>query len=103
MKKLEIKKVRDCFGSESYVGYKDGKQYTEMCDTIEEIKEDYDIFKDIEILTIEEYNNISSDYKGIYSDYQGTNPELKGLRTKLKLIDGKTCLIFEGIHFIIID
>ncbi len=103
MLKLDIKKVRDCWGSTSYIGYKEGKQYTECHDTIEEIKEQYDIFSDLEIISKKEYDNISNDYKGVYSDYQGTSPHLKGLRTKLKLINGATCLIFEGIHFIILD
>ena len=44
--KLEIKELKDCWGSTSYFGYKDGKQYTDACDTMEELKENYDIFYD---------------------------------------------------------
>lgn len=101
--KLDIKKVKDCWESYSYIGYKDGKQYTDCCDTIEEIKEQYEIFRDIEIISKENGNKISNDYKGIYSDYQGNSPNLKGLKTKLNNINGATCLVFEGIHFIIVD
>ena len=42
---LEIKKVKDCWGNYSFIGYKDGKQYTEAYDTIEELKEQYEEFK----------------------------------------------------------
>ena len=42
---LEIKELKDCWGSTSYFGYKDGKQYPEAYDTIEEIKEQYEEFK----------------------------------------------------------
>lgn len=101
--KLNIKKVKDCWGGYSYIGYKDGKQYTECCDSIEEMKEKYDIFKDLEIISKKEWNKISNDYKGIFSDCQGTAPHLKGLKTKLKLVNGATTLVFEGIHFIVID
>ena len=43
-KRIEIKKLRDCWGSESYFGYIDGKLYTEGYDTIEELKESYEEF-----------------------------------------------------------
>ena len=41
---LEIKELKDCWGSYSYFGFKDGKQYTEGFDTIEELKENYEEF-----------------------------------------------------------
>lgn len=100
--KLDIKKVKDCYGGYSYIGYKEEKQYTDCHDTVEEIKEQYDTFKDIDIISKEEWDKTPKDYKGVYSDWQGHSPELKGLRTTLKLINGATCLIFEGIHFIIV-
>lgn len=37
---LSIKLLQDCWGSESYFGYKDNKQYTESYDTIEELREE---------------------------------------------------------------
>lgn len=101
--KLNIKKVEDCWGGYSYIGYKDGKQYTECCDSIEEIKEKYDIFKNLEIMSKKEWNQISNDYKGIYLDLQETTPHLKGLKTKLELVNGATTLVFEGMHFIVMD
>ena len=102
-KKLDIRKVKDCWGGCSYVGYKEGKAYTECCDTKGEIINKYNIFENIEIISTKEYNNIHCDYKGVYSDFQNTSPNLKGLRTKLGLIDNATTLLFEGIHFIIVD
>ena len=47
MKKLSIKYSSDCWGSHSYFGIADGRQYTEGYDTIEELKEDYPEFKNI--------------------------------------------------------
>lgn len=60
--------------------------------------------KGIKKISRKEWERICDDYKGVYQDYQGTNPELKGKRTMLTLTeDGHTALIFEGIHFIIVD
>lgn len=44
---LEIKLLKDCWGSYSFFGYKDGRQYTEAYDTIEELIEDNNEFKGI--------------------------------------------------------
>ena len=44
---LEIKKVKDCWGNYSFIGYKDGKQYTECYDTIEELQEQNEEFENI--------------------------------------------------------
>ena len=41
---LEIKMLKDCWGSNSYFGFKDGRQYTEGYDTIEELLEQYEEF-----------------------------------------------------------
>ena len=49
---LEIKELKDCWGSYSYFGYKDNKQYTEGYDTIEDLKEQYEEFKNVQILHI---------------------------------------------------
>lgn len=56
-------------------------------------------------ITLKEYNAIGKDYRGVYSDFQGTDPELKGKRTMLEYDKetGGTVLIFEGIHFVIVD
>ena len=45
---LEIKLLKDCWGSTSYFGFKDGKQYTEGYDTIEELKEQYLEFQEFQ-------------------------------------------------------
>ena len=45
---LEIKKVKDCWGSYSFIGYKDGSQYTECYDTIEELQEQYLEFQELQ-------------------------------------------------------
>lgn len=42
---LEIKLLKDCWGSYSFFGYKDGRQLTEAYDTIEELIEDNGVFK----------------------------------------------------------
>ena len=42
---LEIKLLKDCWGSHSFFGYKDGQQLTEAYDTIEELIEDDGAFK----------------------------------------------------------
>lgn len=57
----------------------------------------------MEQLTLKQYNAIPEDYRGIFEDYQGTSPELKGKRCMLKLVNNATCLVFEGIHFEIVD
>ena len=41
---LEIKMLKDCWGSYSYFGFKDGRQYTGGYDTIEELVEQYEEF-----------------------------------------------------------
>ncbi|MGL5765283.1 MAG: hypothetical protein ACRCX8_06550 [Sarcina sp.] len=53
-------------------------------------------------LTLKEYNKIDKDYRGIFEDYQGNAPHLKGRRTMLANEEGRTVLIFEGIHFEIV-
>lgn len=102
-KKLDIKKVKDCFGSYSYVGYVNDEAFTECYNTVAELQEQNDIFKDLEIISKESWNKIPNDYKGVYSDYQRISPHLKGFKTKLKLVNGATCLVFEHIHFVIVD
>lgn len=42
---LEIKLLKDCWGSYSLFGYKNNKQLTEAYDTIEELQEDNQDFK----------------------------------------------------------
>mgnify|MGYP006997664153 CR=1 FL=1 len=57
-------------------------------------------------VTRKEWNKIPEAYKGKFEDYQGNNPEFKGLNTvMLGCIkhNGGTALVFEGIHFKIID
>ena len=55
-------------------------------------------------ITRNEWNKIPNDYKGIFVDYQGNAPHLVGKQTWLTwLEDEGTSLIFEGIHFEIID
>ena len=55
-------------------------------------------------ITRYEWNKIPNDYKGIFEDYQGNAPELEGKQTWLTWLEGEgTSLIFEGIHFEIID
>lgn len=49
LKGLEIKKLKDCWGCECYFGYKDGKQYTDSYDCVSDLKEQYPIFKLIEV------------------------------------------------------
>lgn len=49
LKGLEIKQSRDCWGCNSWFGYKDGKQYTDFFDTVSDLKEAYPIFKLIEV------------------------------------------------------
>lgn len=44
---LKINLVKDCWGSYSYVGLKDNRQYTEIFDTIEELKEQYPEYEGI--------------------------------------------------------
>ena len=44
---LEIKKVKDCWGNYSFIGYKDGKPYAECYDTIEELQEQNEEFENI--------------------------------------------------------
>ena len=43
---MEIKKLKDCWGGSSYFGYVDGEQYTDGYDTIEDLNEEYEQFKD---------------------------------------------------------
>ena len=45
---LEIKLLKDCWGSTSYFGFKDGNQYTEGYDTIEELQEQYLEFQEFQ-------------------------------------------------------
>ena len=101
--KLDIKKVKNCWGSYSYMGYVNDKAYTECYDTVEKLQEQNDIFKDLEVISTESWDKISDDCKGIYSDYQGYLPHLKGFRTNLRLVDGATHLVFEHMHFVIVD
>jgi len=42
---LEIKLLKDCWGSYSFFGYKDGQQYTEAYDTITDLIEGNEEFK----------------------------------------------------------
>lgn len=72
--KLDIKKVKDCWGGHSYVGYVNDKAYTECYDTVEELQEENDIFRNLEIISKEDWDKIPNDYKGIYSDSQGVSP-----------------------------
>ena len=44
----EVKKLKDCWGSESYFGFINGKQYTEGYDTVKELVEQNDNFKFIQ-------------------------------------------------------
>lgn len=98
-KKLDIKKVKDCWGSVSYVGYKNGQRYTEIYDSIDELKEQNYEFESLEILSKNDWEKIHNDYKG---EYIGEKEELKGLKTKMNNKEGRTILEFEGIHFIIL-
>lgn len=55
-------------------------------------------------ITRNEWNKIPNDYKEIFVDYQGNAPHLVGKQTWLTWLEGEgTSLIFEGIHFEIID
>lgn len=47
---LEIRKEKDCFGGDSYFGYKDGKQYTEDFYTVQELKRAYEEFKNVKAI-----------------------------------------------------
>lgn len=37
--------LKDCWGSNSYFGFKDGRQYTEGYDTIDDLVEQYEEFR----------------------------------------------------------
>ena len=55
-------------------------------------------------ITRNEWNKIPNDYKETFKDYQGNAPELEGKQMWLTWLEGVgTSLIFEGIHFEIID
>ena len=55
-------------------------------------------------INTKKWDSIPKDYKGIFQDYQGNNPDLKGRKcVMLGCIKkgGGSCLVFEGIDFII--
>ena len=43
--KMEIKYLVDCWGSYSFFGFKDGKQYTEAYDDLDDLVADYPEFE----------------------------------------------------------
>ncbi|WP_368263516.1 hypothetical protein [Clostridium disporicum] len=47
---LSIKLLKDCWGSHSYFGYKNGTQYTDGFNSLEELIENYPEFKDVEVV-----------------------------------------------------
>lgn len=47
---LTVKFLKDCWGSHSYFGYKNGIQYTDGCDSLEELIEDYPEFQGVEVI-----------------------------------------------------
>ena len=53
---LEIRKVKDCWGSYSFVGYLNGKAYTECYDTLEELREQEPLFEEAEAWEIIKLN-----------------------------------------------
>lgn len=53
---LRIEISKDCWGSFSYFGFKNDRQYTESFDTIEELIEAYNEFNDVNVVV--KNNNI---------------------------------------------
>jgi len=47
---LTVKFLKDCWGSHSYFGCKNGSQHTDGFDSLEELIEDYPEFKGMEII-----------------------------------------------------
>ena len=43
---LEIRKVKDCWGDYAFIGYVNGKAFTECYDTLEELREHEELFKE---------------------------------------------------------
>ena len=54
--KLRIEISKDCWGSFSYFGFINDRQYTESFDTIEELIEAYNEFNDVNVVV--KNNNI---------------------------------------------
>lgn len=98
---LEIKLLKDCWGTYSYFGYKDNKQYTEAYDTIAELKEQYLEFNKVSEIILKGINKYN--FEGSESDRAWIIKITQGIKLLTsdiieQLINFKETIFFNDIN-----